>query len=148
VANLDVKYMDLKAADGGDGGDADPAPVTPAGNNELEACPCDQSQGLACCVSSKGPAFCTTDQGRCDSEQGAFYRRFGPDRSRDRFCCWTGAGAGAMTAYAAECKERPTACLKDTHCLGGATCHVRKCAGVEIGACGQDAPACPPGTGS
>lgn len=149
VTNLDVKYNVLEAAADA-GGDADAGDPTAAdsGGNDLEGCPCDLSQGLACCVSSSraGPAFCTTDRDRCNSEHGAFYKCFEPDPGTESVCCWSGEGEGAITAYAAECKDdRLTACMKDSHCGGGeaGSCHVVECRGVRVGACGQD-PICPP----
>lgn len=152
AVNLDVKYTGSDASDASaedpDGADAQPSTSNVSKGEELEGCPCDQSQGLACCVSRVGPPFCTTDQDRCAREQGAFYRCFGPDPNTESVCCWTGSGEGALTAYAAECRDRLTVCTTDRACPGAATgaCRTRTCKGVLIGACGADPPACPPGT--
>jgi hypothetical protein len=158
AVNLDVKYTDAGASDASaDGqvllpdGAPDPEQSTSSVSKgeELEGCPCDLSQGLACCVSGVGPPFCTTDQTRCASEKGAFFKCFNPDPTSESVCCWTGSGENALTAYAAECKNgRLTACTTDQACPGGGTgsCHTRACKGVLVGACGVDPPACPPGT--
>jgi hypothetical protein len=156
AVNLDVKYTDAGATDASTDGSGDPDAQDPeqstsnvSKGEELEGCPCDLTQGLACCVSSVGPPFCTTDQDRCSGEKGAFYKCFGPDPSTESVCCWTGSGENSITAYAAECKNgRLTACTTDQACPGGTAgeCHTRVCKGVLIGACGVDPPACPPGT--
>ncbi|MBX3221749.1 MAG: hypothetical protein KF795_14630 [Labilithrix sp.] len=148
AVNLDVTYTDAGAPDGAvesaspaaDGGEA---VLPPLAGSELESCPCDSSQGLACCVSAAGPAFCTTDEDRCRSERGALYRCFGPDPNTESVCCWRGSGEGATTALAAECSTGPRACAEDAHCETGETCRLVDCHGVRIGACGTP-PVCPP----
>jgi hypothetical protein len=144
AVNLSVKYNEL-IPDGGTGTGAVDASLELPPGNELQACPCDQTQGLACCVSSVGPAFCTTDKDRCDGENGAFYRCFGPDPNTDSLCCWHGSGARATTAYAATCDAGPRACIRSTDCAPGVDCLLTDCAGTRIGACGT-LPTCPPGT--
>jgi hypothetical protein len=153
AVNLDVSYTqpadggagsspDGAAIDAGLGGASSPA-TTPTVGNELEACPCDQTQGLSCCVSSAGPAFCTTDRSRCDGENGGFYGCFGP--TTDSLCCWHGSGAHSITAYAGKCDDGPEACTSSADCSGGKDCLLTECAHVRVGACGQ-VPTCPPGT--
>jgi hypothetical protein len=145
-----VKYTDAGAdaglIDGAIAPDAadDAAPsVDPPRGNDLEGCPCDQSQGLACCISKEGPSFCTTDQDGCKAEQGAFLRCFGPDLTTESVCCWHGSGAGASTALAAVCDDGPQACTTSAHCAGGVECQLTECRGIKVGACGQT-PVCPP----
>lgn len=155
ATNLDVAYRDPPpAVDGGDAASSatappfipqeTPPPAETATGNESEACPCDESQGLACCVSAKG-ATCTTDEGACRADEGAFYRCFRPDARTESACCWRGTGAGATTAYAADCTGEPSACAGDEDCAPGTACQVRTCRGVTVGACGREPPACPPG---
>jgi hypothetical protein len=148
AVNLDVQYADVASGDAGPDAEPDSGPVMtpPSGASELEACPCDQSQGLSCCVSAVGPAFCTTDRARCESEQGAFYGCFGPDLTTESVCCWHGTGALALTAFAAVCTAPSVAaCTSSVACGAGVECTVVDCGGVRIGGCGQ-APTCPPGT--
>lgn len=148
AVSLDVTYTDAGAPDAkADGPPMDGMVETPPSSEkgtELEGCPCDETQGLACCVSKVGPPFCTTDLDRCNAEKGAFYRCFGPDRNTESVCCWHGSGEGALTALAAVCSGGPEACLTNTDCTGGKACKTRDCPqNVKIGACGEDPPACP-----
>jgi hypothetical protein len=154
AVGLDVTYQPTaplpSRVDGGASADAyvgaspDGGGSNPQGA-ELEGCPCDQTQGLSCCVSPVGPSFCTSDQSRCEKEKGAFYGCFGPDWTTESVCCWHGRGALASTAYAAACGDGGVeACTTKADCSHGLDCVTAVCGTTKIGACGI-APECPPG---
>jgi hypothetical protein len=165
VANLDVKYNDAGSptktattppagrvlADGGtplkgtvaiipDAGLVDPTTQ----GQEADPCPCDSSQGLACCVSTAGPPICTTNQDQCNSEQGSFFRCFGPDPSSESVCCLHRHGATTETALAGGCAEGAVVvCTEDADCPNSGKCSISTCpGGVKIGACDAN-PVCP-----
>lgn len=157
AVNLDVQYTDAglptapppTSSDSGTLAEADP-PVVPAPvlGEELQGCPCDATQGLACCVSNpaNGVPFCTTDQGRCNAENGAFFRCFGPDPNTESVCCLHRNGATSESALAAVCRSgSATVCRVDADCPGVAkACTITTCpGGVSIGVCDAN-PVCPP----
>ena len=156
VADLDVNYTGgatTTTEDGGGtvtpGADASDAPPFVAhgdagDTSELgqqgSACPCDSSQGLACCVSAGG-ATCTTDQAGCQAQTGAFLRCFGPD-PEGSFCCAHHETGAVQTALAAECRPGTSiVCTIDTDCPNG-KCTIGSCGGARIGTC-DGTPVCP-----
>lgn len=162
AVNLDVQYTDAgggnslttvpPAPDAGTPAAPDAAPAAEAGPEvpgvELEACPCDATLGLACCVSNAGnnsPSFCTTDQAFCRGEKGGFYRCFGPDPSTESVCCLRRGDGTFETGLAGECKQGTvTVCRVNADCPNNGTCNVKACKdGVSLGVC-DDQPACPP----
>ncbi len=144
AVNLDIEYTDASASDAGAEGGEAPAPGV-----ELEACPCDETQGFGCCVTTNGPSFCTLDANQCTQEKGVFMKCFRPSVVMESVCCWHGSGVGAVVAYAGICDGGPAACVDDDDCRGaasGATCLHRPCGGQEIGQCGApggEPPVCP-----
>jgi hypothetical protein len=162
VADLDVNYKELATADGGlpeasapavdataaaprpllspirDGGNpADPSTLGQPGG----ACPCDESQGLACCATANG-ASCSSDQVSCEAKNGAFLRCSGPD-FEGSFCCLHRHGGSSETALAATCQDGTSiVCTYDTDCPNG-KCTLGSCpGGVTIGTC-DGTPVCP-----
>jgi hypothetical protein len=138
AVNLNVAYRETGLADAGDDADAGPPP-----GNELEACPCDESAGLGCCVTSNGPSFCTANEAACNAEKGVYMKCLRQNPLHESVCCWHGSGPGALTAYAAFCDGGVSACLESSDCAGGQKCTTTKCNEVVVGACGDVAPACP-----
>ena len=149
AVNLDVAYRsatsDAAAGDAGEGG-------VPTGV-ELEACPCDESAGFGCCVTTNGPSFCTTDHAQCQQERGVFMRCSRFDPNTESHCCWNGpiGTRDSQTAYAAFCDAGAPACTGNADCQTYATsqrtCIVKKCNDQQIGVCGTQGttaePACP-----
>lgn len=157
VADLDVKYT----GDGGVGpsssGTFAPGPgvvVTDGGQRVLitpikdaaslvdpqtlgqagAACPCDSTQGLACCSTTSG-AKCTLDQTSCNVQNGAFLRCSGPDIEGSQ-CCLHRSGSFSESALAGTCAEGTTIlCQFDTECPNG-KCTIGTCpGGVSVGTC-------------
>lgn len=143
ATNLDVSYAGPDG--GGDAVAADAANPAPDGGEPtlFEGCPCDQSAGLGCCVTSAG-AFCTDDFGTCNGAKGEWLRCSKRDPVFESECCWEGSGTGAQTRFAAACDGGPTACLTDADCVGtGQACKTTTCSGFTFGQCAQAAPSCP-----
>lgn len=139
VTNLDVRYEAL-TSDGGEGGAEGGGPS----RVELEGCPCDERAGLGCCIPSTGVPFCTSSDSLCTVEaKGVFAKCLYPDPFSESVCCWHGSGAGAVAALASACDGGPAACTRKSDCPGNVECKTRDCAGVIIGQCAADAPACP-----
>lgn len=142
VTNLDVRYEDANAADGGEGGTEGSAPS----RVELEGCPCDEKAGLGCCIPATGIPFCTPTDSVCTVDaKGVFARCLYPEPSSESLCCWKGSGTGAVAALASTCDAGPPACTRNSDCAGGVECRTRDCAGVIIGQCAPEPPACPGG---
>jgi len=146
--NLDVNYRDASptgdaSEDGGEAG-------VPQGV-ELEACPCDESQGFGCCVTSNGPSFCTLDSNQCGHEKGVFMKCFRPSAVAESACCWHAGDKDnpPVAAYAGYCDAGPAACVDNNDCRGaqaGPVCITRLCGGQTIGQCGAAGgpqPPCP-----
>jgi hypothetical protein len=133
AANLDLVYAD--AAGASDAGTAD---VTPG--DELEGCPCDESQGLGCCLVMNGVPYCTLDQTACASEKGLLLKCFHGDPRSESVCCWNASG----TRLAAGCDGGAPACVTAADCPSGTGCATSVCNGIVIGACSATKPACPP----
>jgi hypothetical protein len=141
VANLDVGYRDAAS----DAKIVDAASLDAGeGGQPLEGCPCDETQGLGCCVPKVGTPYCTTDRSMCDGDKGLLLSCLRANASTESACCWHQGigGEGATTAYAALCDGGAPACVFDSDCTG-TTCATTTCAGVTLGACGAVAPACP-----
>jgi hypothetical protein len=149
--NLDVTYTDASASEGsvesegGEGGTPLTAPKT------FTACPCDETQGLGCCIPKDGntPPFCTTDTAYCTSLQGEHLKCGRPDPLTESVCCWTfptpKSAVGAVTALASACDAGPsaTACSADSDCAGtGKKCNTVSCGPVTIGQCADTPPPC------
>lgn len=148
ATNLDVAYAapdaapDASTADAADAGQA-AADATPGEVTTVEGCPCDQAQGLGCCVTASN-AFCTNDHDTCTAAKGEYLRCSRRDPTFESECCWAGTGTGATTRFAAACDGGPTACLADADCTGtGQPCMTATCAGFTFGQCAASAPACP-----
>ena len=161
VADLDVKYKEGAAADGGSSPEASAPAVDAAATRPLLSpirdsgnpidpttlgslggrCPCDETQGLACCSTSNG-ASCSLDQASCDAQNGAFLRCAGPD-VEGSFCCLHRHGSTSETALAARCQDGTSiVCTYDTDCPNG-KCTLGSCpGGVTIGTC-DGTPVCP-----
>jgi hypothetical protein len=167
VADLDVKYKDVGTPDAGrpsssgtlapganvitvDGGEqvivtpvkdaasiVDPETLGQAGG----VCPCDETQGLACCSSSNG-AVCTTDQTACNTKSGVFLRCFGPDLDGAQ-CCLRRHATTAESGLAGLCGEGTSiVCTFDSDCPNG-KCTIGTCpGGVSVGTC-DGTPVCP-----
>lgn len=152
ATNLDVVYANAGATpdssmpEGGageaGGGESGPPAV-------LSACPCDEREGLGCCIPAVGAPFCTADTTVCAEAKGIHVKCSHPDPLTESACCWRPAAAGGpltVAALAATCGGDSSACTVDTDCAGtGQTkCSLSTCAGaVTIGACGPTPPACP-----
>lgn len=157
VADLDVKYKsDAGSSPAGSSGTLGPGVVvvTDGGQPVLVtpikdaasivdpqtlgqaggACPCDSTQGLACC-SSKSGATCALDQSACNVQDGAFLRCFGPDVEGSQ-CCLHRNGSFSESALAGTCAEGTTIlCQFDTECPNG-KCTLGTCpGGVSVGTC-------------
>jgi hypothetical protein len=135
ATNLNVSY-----ADAGDGG-ADASANPP----EFAGCPCDTTQGMGCCLTSKGTPFCTPSIALCQSNDGVWLECSHPALNSESDCCWhSGVGVkGSLTSYRTPCDDGGVrACNSDDQCAAGTTCKKKTCGAVEIGACGQD-PSCP-----
>jgi len=146
AVNLDVDYRDAQTSNPND---ASAEASGPGEGVALEGCPCDESQGFGCCVTTNGPSFCTTELAQCTQERGVFMRCFRANPLNESECCWHGDGPGAVAAYAGACDGGPPACVLDTDCRSqptARTCLVRPCGGLQIGFCGQEGgapPSCP-----
>lgn len=160
VADLEVTYVPDAGADGGpttpaDGGSADASapPAAPpvrraAGTIDSTTlgqpgapCPCEEAQGLACCSSASG-ASCTSDEGACAAQRGAYLRCFGPDEEGS-FCCLHRYATYSVAALAATCSAGSAiVCTLDSDCPGG-KCTLGSCpGGVSVGTC-DGTPVCP-----
>jgi len=145
VTGLDLAYhVRPNASDAGEAGTPEGGAGTPVTHLP---CPCDQTEGLGCCLSN-GASYCAQSDGTCGANGPAVF--VGCERSdptTESLCCWTsegaGAGATALTGYAADCGARAMACVDDSDCAGE-KCNHLACDGVTLGVCGAGAmPACP-----
>ena len=137
ATNLDVTYGDSSAALEGSAGDAAAGPLKPGA--VLPGCPCDESQGLGCCMPAGDKAFCTTDVEVCNAAHGTFLKCQGPDPSTESVCCWRpDAKEGSLTALASACDGGVEACRGNGDCPAGKPCMMVTCAkgAITIGACG------------
>lgn len=159
ATNLDVSYVDAgpaitseasaSAAEAGVINEGGPSLQT---SEVLPGCPCDESQGLGCCIPAVGQPFCTGDSAFCAEAKGIHVKCSHPDPLTESVCCWrsstSDAGAsGMVAALSGSCAGASSACTADTDCAGtGQTkCSLATCAGgtITIGTCGPTPPACP-----
>jgi hypothetical protein len=134
AANLDVVYSAGTASDAGTD-----AGIAEASVEEVEGCPCDERQGLGCCVAKSGVPYCTGNQEQCALEKGLLLKCFRGDWTSESECCWYQGGTRLTVA----CDGGPPACLTKADCKNGAECATIDCNGIVVGACGATKPTCP-----
>jgi hypothetical protein len=109
---------------------------------------CDTTAGFGCCIGAANETCMETRSADalCGGLGASLFVTC-RQGDGDSACCWRTAANGARsTAFAADCSGGSIACLDDSGCPSGVSCHTHDCGApaIKIGECGKD-PVCPSG---